>query len=319
MTEIISFPISEPVIVLIGPTAIGKTALSIELAQRFNFEIISVDSMQVYRYMDIGTAKITNQEKKNIPHHLIDVVDPDKSFDAGKYEKMALSAIVEIFKRGNKVLLTGGTGLYLDALINGLAANIPAFPEIRKEIKEQLKDVGHNVLHEQLMVTDRVSAKRIHKNDTHRLVRALEINKGTGRKWSDLIEEHKKQKIVRFPNLFIIGLTSPREKLYKRIDRRSRVMLTNGLQREVEGLLQKGYGPELSPMKSIGYNHMVKMLNGDWTREEMVYTLARDTRRYAKRQYTWFKKIKGISWFDIDRANEVPGAIDDFFFNNTIG
>jgi len=313
MTETISFPKSEPVVVLIGPTAIGKTALSIELAQRFNFEIISVDSMQVYRYMDIGTAKITDSEKQNIPHHLIDVVNPDQSFDAGKYEKLALSAMVGIFQRGNKVLLTGGTGLYLNALLNGLSAKIPAFPEIRKEMKEQLRNLGRNVLHEQLSVIDGVSAKRIHKNDTHRLVRALEIYKGTGRKWSDLIEEHKKQRVVRFPNLSIIGLTSPREKLYARIDKRSQIMLNSGLQREVEELLQKGYGPELSPMKSIGYHHMLKMLNGDWTRQEMIYNLARDTRRYAKRQFTWFKKINGISWFDIEEASKVPTAIDCFF------
>ncbi|HID69626.1 MAG TPA: tRNA (adenosine(37)-N6)-dimethylallyltransferase MiaA [Desulfobacterales bacterium] len=312
MSEKVSFPITRPITVLIGPTAIGKTALSIELAQQFDFEIISVDSMQVYRHMDIGTAKITKDEMMGIPHHLIGVVNPDEPFDAGKFEKLSLTAIEEIIEKGKNVLLTGGTGLYLKALINGLSVQIPAFPEIRKEINNELTDKGRNVLHEQLMSVDCISAKRIHKNDTHRLIRALEIFKGTGEKWSSLIAEHKKQREIRFPNLYIIGLTCGRDKLYSRIEKRSQIMLQNGLQQEVEQLINTGYNPDLKSMQSIGYHHMVKMLKGEWTKQEMIGFLARDTKRYAKRQFTWFKKIEGISWFDINDTTRIPDEVQRF-------
>lgn len=319
MSEIISFPVTQPITVLIGPTAIGKTALSIELAKQFDFEIISVDSMQVYRYMDIGTAKITKNEMSGIPHHLIDVVNPDESFDAGKFEELALAAIIHIVKDGKKVLLTGGTGLYLKALINGLSVQIPAFPKIRKLLQEKLLSVGCDALHEELHSIDRISAKRIHKNDSHRLVRALEIFKGTGKPWSSLIAEHQKQKQIRFPNLCIIGLTCEREKLYSRIDKRSAIMLENGLQKEVEELLKSGYAPDLKSMQSIGYSHMVKMLKGEWTKKEMLGFLKRDTKRYAKRQFTWFKKIEGISWFDTNKAEEISGKVNEFIMSCSIG
>lgn len=312
MNKIDFFPIVQPIVVLIGPTAIGKTALSIELAQKFDFEIISVDSMQVYRYMDIGTAKITKNEMQNIPHHLIDVVTPDESFDATLYEKLALTAILDIIARGKKVLLTGGTGLYLRSLLNGLSTQLPSFPEIRKEIENQLALKGRDALHEQLSLFDRVSAERIHKNDTHRLVRAIEIYRGTGKQWSALIEEHKSERSVRFPNILIIGLTCDRKKLYERIGRRSHIMLESGFQKEVEGLLKAGYTPDLKSMQSIGYSHMVKFLNDEWTKEEMLECLTRDTRRYAKRQFTWFNKIKGISWIGTRELEQVTTDVSEF-------
>ncbi len=310
------FPIVQPIVVLIGPTAIGKTALSIELAQKFDFEIVSVDSMQVYRYMNIGTAKITKDEMQNIPHHLIDVVTPDESFDATLYEKLAITAIQDIIARGKKVLLTGGTGLYLRSLLNGLSTQLPSFPEIRKDIEKQLALIGRDALHEKLSVFDRVSAERIHKNDTHRLVRAIEIYQGTGKQWSALIEEHKSETGLRFPNILIIGLTCDREKLYERIGKRSHIMLESGLQKEVEGLLDAGYAPELKSMQSIGYSHMIKLLNDEWTKEEMLEYLTRDTRRYAKRQFTWFKKIKGISWIGTKELEQVTIDVSEFINND---
>ena len=309
------FPILDPIVVLIGPTAIGKTVLSIQLAKEFGFEIVSMDSMQVYRYMNIGTAKITREEMENIPHHLIDVVNPDEPFSAGLYEQMALDTIQTILARGKKVLITGGTGLYLSALLNGLAKQIPTFPEIRAEIQLELEQYGHDVLHEQLALIDESTAKRIHTNDTHRLIRAIEIFRGTGKKWSRLLEEHQLENELRFKNVLEVGLTCEREKLYSQIEKRSRIMLENGLYEEVTGLLKKGYSSQLKSMQSIGYSHMIKFIRNEWKEEEMLEKLTRDTRRYAKRQYTWFNKMKGISWFGKDQLNGVNTKVDSFINN----
>ncbi|MCF8056138.1 MAG: tRNA (adenosine(37)-N6)-dimethylallyltransferase MiaA [Desulfocapsa sp.] len=295
-----------------GPTAIGKTALSIQLAQEFDFEIISVDSMQVYRYMDIGTAKISQSEMQGVPHHLIDVVNPDEPFDASLFENLAIMAITDILARGKKVLLTGGTGLYLRALVNGMAQKVPTFPEIRKEIQEQLTTKGRDQLHEQLSVFDPLSAKRIHKNDTHRLVRAIEVYTGTGKPWSELIAEHQAESHQRFSNILILGLRCERGLLYDRIGQRSSEMLDNGLQGEVEYLLGKGYGRELKSMQSIGYVHMVKYLKEEWDWQEMVEYLARDTRRYAKRQFTWFNKLKEIVWIEKGKEQQVGRLVKEF-------
>jgi len=314
------FPINNPIVVLIGPTAIGKTSLSIELAKKFDFEIISVDSMQVYRYMDIGTAKITEEEMEGVPHHLISVVNPDETFNAGLFEKMAIKAINEIVGRGKNVLLTGGTGLYLSALLNGLLKNIPVFPEIRKEIERELKINGANALHEELCTVDCISANRIHPNDSHRLVRALEIYKGTNRTWSSFIEEHRLEKKLRFSNILNIGLRCERDKLYNRIDRRSKIMLQNGLQDEVIGLLEMGYSAELKSLQAIGYSHMLKFIQGEWTKAELFEKLTRDTRRYAKRQFTWFNKINGIDWVEKENFDSVKEKIFQFYKNvNTAG
>lgn len=306
------FPIVAPIVVIIGPTAIGKTALSIKLAKAFDFEILSMDSMQVYRYMDIGTAKITEKEMEGIPHHLLDVVNPDELFSAGMYEQLALKAIKDIISRGKRVLITGGTGLYLSALLNGLMKQIPAFPEIRLEIEQEMERHGHNVLHEQLALIDETTANRVHMNDTHRLIRALEIFRGTGRSWSSFIEEHKLDSSVRFNNILKIGLTCDREELYCRINTRSRIMLDGGLQKEVTGLLEKGYDSDLKSMQSIGYSHMVKFIRNEWTELEMIEKLTRDTRRYAKRQYTWFNKIPNLCWFRKGQTHEIDNMIKCF-------
>ncbi len=306
------FPIKEPIVALIGPTAIGKTALSIELAKEFDFEIISVDSMQVYKYMDIGTAKISAEEMQGIPHHLLDVVLPDEDFDAVHFEQMALAVVQDILARGKRVLLTGGTGLYLRSLLEGLSQNLPTFPEIRAEIQLELEREGRNALHEQLLLLDRSSGERIHVNDSQRLVRAIEIFRGTGRKWSDLIAEHKESKEIRFENALIVGLTCDRKHLYKRIGMRTEIMLGNGFQEEVQGLLERGYGEQNKSMRSIGYHHMLHLLSGSWDLEKMIERLTRDTRRYAKRQYTWFNRMSDIHWCDKADRNTVGSLVETF-------
>jgi len=314
MTKSNPFPITKPIVILIGPTAIGKTSLSIELAKEFNFEIISVDSMQVYRFMDIGTAKITKAEMEGIPHHLIDIVNPDELFNAGLFEKIATLAITDIIDRGKNVLITGGTGLYLSALLNGLIKNIPIFPEIRINAEQRLAQHGANVLHKYLHSIDRISADRIHKNDSQRLVRAIEIFEGTGRKWSSIIAEHQNENKLRFNKVLTIGLRCERNKLYSRIERRSKLMIKNGLRDEVNGLLEMGYDRELKSMQAIGYSHMIKLIHNEWTQDEFFENLTRDTRRYAKRQFTWFNKINDISWFDMGSFDCVNSTVSKFIY-----
>ncbi len=302
--------IDKPVLVLVGPTAIGKTALSLLLADRFQCEIVSVDSMQVYRFMDIGTAKISREERAQIPHHLIDVVDPDTEYDAASFVRNALLAIEEIHGRGRVPLLTGGTGLYLRALIDGLSSGIGQFPEIREQLQQRLALAGAHVLHEELTRCDRDSAERININDTHRLLRALEIYQATGKPWSVYILEHQKQKTCRFSNILQIGLTCERDQLYRRIDLRTSLMLKNGLEEEVRGLIARGYSPQLKSMQSIGYRHMNNYLDGIWDMGETERLLARDTRRYAKRQYTWFTAIPEMEWFEVQDQKKIIERIE---------
>ncbi len=306
------FPCDDPMLVLIGPTAIGKTALSIALAREFGFEIISVDSMQVYRYMDIGTAKIKKEEMEGVRHHLISIVNPDDGFDAVRFERSAIDAISSIKAAGNKVLLTGGTGLYLKALLDGLSEQIPAFPEIRAELLSRIDAGERHVMHEELSLCDHISASRVHVNDTQRLVRALEIFRGTGKPWSRFLEEDRGRTGKRFTRVKVVGLTTEREKLYSRIEKRTKVMLDEGLETEVRALLKMGYGPDLQSMRSIGYSHMLKYIGSEWGLDEMTEKLIRDTRRYAKRQYTWFKAIPGIEWVESDRPEAVLPRVRDF-------
>jgi tRNA dimethylallyltransferase len=303
------FPLKSPVVALVGPTAIGKTALSVKLAKEFDFEIISVDSMQVYKYMDIGTAKVTTEEMEGVPHHLIDILKPDYNFDAVEFERLALQAMGDILARGKRVLLTGGTGLYLKSLVEGLSHKVPSFPKIRAEIQEKLKRYGSDALHEEFSLIDCISASRIHKNDTHRLVRGLEIYHGTGKTWSQHIKEHEESKELRFKNFLTIGLTCDRKHLYERIGLRSEIMMEAGFKEEVEGLLAMGYDLTNKSMRSIGYSHMTRHLTGEWSLDKTLELLARDTRRYAKRQYTWFNKIENIQWVDKACSQSVPGLI----------
>lgn len=299
------------VLVLVGPTAIGKTALSLELAHRFNCEIVSVDSMQVYKYMDIGTAKASSEERAQVVHHLIDVVDPDENYDAARFVKDATHIIGDITSRGKLPLLTGGTGLYLKSLIEGIFPEAPSDPAIRAELKKKLESLGNDKLHEQLITCDRISADKIHKNDTQRLLRALEVYHTTGIPWSEHLAAQNRENGEGGldADVLEIGLTCEREKLYDRINLRCQLMVDEGLEQEVLKLQEMGYGPELKSMGSIGYKHMCMYLGGEVDAEEMMRLLRRDTRRYAKRQYTWFNKNENINWFDVQDANKVIETI----------
>ena len=294
------------ILVLIGPTAIGKTALSLQLAQRFNCEIISVDSMQVYRHMDIGTAKASIVERALVPHHLIDVVNPDEAYDAARFVEDATRLIDEIINRGKLPLLTGGTGLYLKSLLDGIFPEAPSDKNVRNKLKERLKEDGADVLHKELAICDRLSADKIHQNDTQRLLRALEVYHTTGIPWSTHLLNQNKDTTTGLPvDALQVGLTCNREKLYQRINMRTDLMINSGFEEEVSGLLQKGFSSELKSMGSIGYRHMVGYLNKEYSRDEMIRLLARDTRRYAKRQYTWFNNIKEVQWVDVKKSVSV--------------
>lgn len=296
---------------LIGPTAVGKTELSIKLALQFNCEIISVDSMQVYRFMDIGTAKATTDERQHVPHHLIDIVDPDEDYHAGRFVEDCLEAIVCIHRRGAIPLLTGGTGLYLQALKNGLFDAPPRDEEIRDHILKRLEEAGSQALHEELSSYDPESARRIHPHDRSRLVRAIEVYLSSGVALSEhLRRQASKKKGIDFSNFISVGITCERDKLYQRINLRTGQLLDQGLEAEVQGLLDRGYDPGLKSMQSIGYRHMVKHIRGEWDLDQCRQFLARDTRRYAKRQYTWFNRDQSIRWFDLKNVSKIYSYLE---------
>jgi len=305
--------ISQPVLVLVGPTAIGKTALSLSLAERFSCEIVSVDSMQVFRHMDIGTAKATAAERKQVPHHLIDIVDPNENYDAARYRNDALKSIRDIQSRGKIPLITGGTGLYLRALLNGIFPGVPADETIRQNLQQRLQSEGSSKLYEELRSIDCISAEKIKINDHHRLLRALEVFYISGVPWSEHLEEHRKMPPETvFTHILQIGLTCERKELYSRINQRCQNMIDMGLEQEVKNLFQMGYDKSLKVFCSIGYRHIIKYLDGEWSLEEMLSYLARDTRRYAKRQYTWFSKMIDLRWVSVNESEGLFRDIDNW-------
>ncbi|MCD6297695.1 MAG: tRNA (adenosine(37)-N6)-dimethylallyltransferase MiaA [Deltaproteobacteria bacterium] len=284
------------VVIISGPTASGKTSLGVDLALVFNGEIISADSMQVYRGMDVGTAKPTPEEQKGIPHHLLDVVDPDEEFNAATYNSMAIPKITEIGSRGSSCFVVGGTGLYIKGLLDGFFECPPADMELRESLRRKCDSSGLAVLHKRLADLDPESAHKIHPNDRVRIIRALEIIYLTNRRFSDLTREHTSN--GRTLNALKLCLEVDREELYSRIDKRSLAMVENGLVDEAESLLRKGYSPDLKPMKAIGYRHMITYLKGDWSLDEAISELQKDTRRYAKRQLTWFRADPEVTWIE---------------------
>ncbi|NNK58973.1 MAG: tRNA (adenosine(37)-N6)-dimethylallyltransferase MiaA [Desulfofustis sp.] len=300
-----------PVVALVGPTAIGKTELSLGLARKFNCEIVSVDSMQVYRYMDIGTAKASVHEQQMVPHHLIDIVDPDDDYNAARFVSDCLDAINDIHSRGATPLLTGGTGLYFQALRQGLFPSPHIDRSIRETLRQRIAEEGSLSLHEELQQHDPSSAARIHPHDTTRILRSLEVLHSTGVTLSEHLRRQRENAGVgRFKRYISIGITCERETLYQRINHRTSQLFEQGLEKEVLGLINRGFGPELKSMQAIGYRHMVNYLEGRWSLAVCRDTLARDTRRYAKRQYTWFNRDESITWFDKDDAGDIFSYVE---------
>jgi len=281
-------------IIITGPTASGKSSLAVDLAIELGGEIISADSMQVYRGMDIGTAKPTTKERRGVRHHLIDVVDPDEEFNAAIFRSLAEAVIGGITARQKPCFLVGGTGLYIKTLLGGLFECPPTDPELRKKLFRECDEYGPSDLHQRLEKLDPESAQKIHLNDRARLIRALEVIALTDQPLSSLVQEHG-FKENPFKTLKIC-LNMNRELLYHLINERSLRMMEAGLVAETKKLLEMGYSPELKPMKSLGYRHAVALLKRECDQDEMVRQLQTDTRRYAKRQLTWFRADPDIAW-----------------------
>lgn len=300
----------QPLVVILGPTAVGKTAFSVELAKRLNSEIISGDSMQFYRYMDIGTAKIRPQEMVTedghiIPHHLIDICDPDQPMSVADFKTMAQEKITEIAARGRLPMVVGGTGLYLNALMYGyqLDSVAEANEELRESLHREYRELGREVLHARLCTVDPKAAAQISPNDEKRLVRALEFFETNGQ----AISEQGRAKELPY-DLVAVGLIREREELYRRIEMRVDMMMSDGFLAEVERLLEMGFSAELKPMQGLGYRQLCDYLAGNCSLEEAVGLIKRDTRRFAKRQLTWWRRDENINWLAADMPQ--PQLID---------
>jgi tRNA dimethylallyltransferase len=287
-----------PLLVLVGPTAVGKTKMSLSIAHQFNCEIISGDSMQIYRYMDIGTAKLPERQREGIPHHMIDIVDPDEPFSAADFQQMANTLIADIHRRGRLPFVVGGTGLYVEALCYGFEFTPSAGGDaaFREEMKEYAARNGAQALHDRLREVDPQTAERLHPNDQRRIIRALEIFRISGRPMSDWLARQAKVSPYR---LCLIGLSMERELLYRRIEQRVDEMIREGLVDEVQRLLDLGYSADLTSMQGLGYKEIVGYLRGEYSLEEAVQLLKRNTRRFAKRQLSWFRHMKEIQWVDV--------------------
>jgi len=292
-------------VVILGPTATGKSKLAIELAKILKGEIISADSMQVYRGMDIGTAKPSPAERQRAPHHLIDIRDPDEEWTVSDFVIEAQNSKLKIQNQGKLPIIVGGTGLYLWALLEGFS--FPITPA-DKELRARLEKEPPATLYAQLSMIDPVAAKKIHPNDKKRIIRALEVYELTGKPISELQEPRR----LVAGSYQLIGLTLPREELYSRINQRVESMIEKGLIEEVKGLREKGYGKNPPSMQALGYKEVIDYLEGKWTKEEMIDELKKRTRNFARRQMTWFRRFQNVKWFDVPVDSQ---AILDYIVN----
>jgi len=289
------------VVILLGPTGVGKSKLVLELAEAFGGEILSADSMQVYRYMDIGTAKPTPEDQKRVRHHLIDLVTPDQPFHAALYRTLGRKTIDQLYKRGKPIWVVGGTGLYIKALTQGLFPGPKIDPTVRERLKQEAKEKGEAFLYQRLKEVDSKTASHLHPHDLFRLIRALEVFDSTGVPISFFREQHR---FGERPYLSLkIGLEMDRKMLYRRIEERVDQMMERGFLQEVKKLMGMGYGSELKPMQSLGYKQLIQFLSKKIGWDEAVQQIKRDTRHYAKRQCTWLKGDPEVCWREtsIDR------------------
>ncbi len=288
----------KPIIVLTGPTAVGKTELSISLAKAVNGEIISADSMQVYKYMDIGSAKIKKEEMQGVKHYLIDEFEPDEEFTVVIFKKYADKYIREIYDKGKIPIIVGGTGFYIQAVLYDIDfTETNEDTSYRKELEQLALERGNEYLHQMLAEVDPKSAENIHANNVKRVIRALEYYKQTGERIS-LHNDEQCQKESPYNFVYFV-LNNDREVLYNRIDKRIDIMLEEGLLEEVKALKEKGYTKDMVSMQGLGYKEILDYLNGEITLEQAIYILKRDTRHFAKRQLTWFRREKNVTWLNL--------------------
>jgi len=300
--------------VIAGPTAGGKSAVGLELAGLFKAEIINADSMQVYRYLDIGTAKPTQEERKLVPHHLIDILYPDEEFSAALYREEAQRSIADVQARGRRAMVVGGTGLYIKALTSGLIKGGEVDPAIRMRLQAEVQAGERERLYGRLQEVDPPTAAQLHPHDTYRIIRALEVYERTGSPISALRNQHL-FKEGPYQTLKI-GLQKERAELYMRIDKRVDAMIKQGLTEEVARILEMGYAPFLKAMQSLGYKQIIAYLQGEYDLPEAVRLIKRDTRRYARRQITWFKGDPEIHWIEFPRDRGVVKDMIEGFWRN---
>ncbi len=308
-----------PLVVIAGPTGVGKTKISIELAERLNAEIISADSRQIYKGMDIGTAKPTPEERGIIPHHLIDIVEPDERFAVADYQKLAEEVIDDIHQRGKLPLLVGGTGLYIKAVVEGgyIFPGPSADRELRDGLKREADQHGSEYLYNKLKEVDPAKARETHPRNLRRIIRALEVYYLTGKPISELQAEWAEAESGY--NSVLMGLIRPREELYRRIDSRVDEMMEAGLVEEVERLISDGYDEGAPAWLGLGYRQIIGYLKGLYDLDEAIYLIKRDTRRYAKRQLTWFRKVEGIRWFGLEKyrsISDILGELERYIYAN---
>ena len=287
--------------IIVGPTGVGKTALSVLLAEHFPVEIVSADSRQIYKYMDIGTAKPDKSILKKIPHHFIDILEPNAYYSAGLFAKEARDVIQDILKRKNLPLVVGGSGLYIRALVDGIFESELRDEEMRRLLDEETEQYGLPAMYRRLQRIDPEYAGKISSTDQKRILRALEVWRLSGRKFSELQKETQK---AEFEAAFF-GLTTDRSLLYTRINQRVDRMLANGLLEEVQRLKEAGYTADLNALNTVGYKEVFAHLNKRLSYDEMVEQIKRNTRRYAKRQLTWFRQDKRIHWMDVHSMNDL--------------
>ncbi|HEX7712656.1 MAG TPA: tRNA (adenosine(37)-N6)-dimethylallyltransferase MiaA [Bacillota bacterium] len=301
-----------PLVVIAGPTAVGKTALAIALAQKLNAEIISADSMQVYRYMDIGTAKPSPAERQGIKHHLIDLVTPDCDFSVSDYQNYFHPALASILAAGKLPIFSGGTGLYIRACLESFLTDNPAGadPEFRRVLHERAERDGSAALHQELQRIDPSAAGRIHPNDLRRVIRALEVYHSTGRPFSEL--QSRQPGETKYQVIYIF-LDRDRTELYQRIDERVEQMFKQGLVAEVRMLMDRGYGPDLKPMQSLGYRQICSFLHGSCTLDQAIAEMKSRTRNYAKRQLTWFRREPVDFWVNLSEKQSNNGFPREIF------
>jgi len=293
-----------PLIIIIGPTGVGKSSIGIALAQEINGEIISGDSVQVYKKLDIGSAKPSKAELQLIPHHLINHLDPSEPFSAALFKEKATSLIDEIRARGHVPIVVGGTGLYIRSLLDPYDFSQLGSEAIRSKWNKFVQLHGPITLHEELKNRDKETAQQLHPNDIFRVIRALEVFELTGSTLSSQRQFRDDEYKTLDPSILYIGLTASREVIYERINQRSILMLSEGLIEETLALLNSGYAPTLKPLQSIGYRHSIWYIKGLATRSEMLRLLQRDTRHFAKRQLTWFRRDPRITWYDIETDSD---------------
>ena len=296
------------IIVVAGPTAVGKTKYAIEIAKAFDGEVVSCDSMQLYKYMDIGSAKPTAEEQAQVKHWLVDEIDPKDSFSVARYQEMAKACIEDIFSRGKTPVIGGGTGLYLNSLLYEMDfSNAPQDDELRQTLENEAELFGPEYLHNKLKEADPVAADRIHPNNVKKVIRALE-----GAISGNTITDFKNcQEKCKDYDTILIGLTRNRAELYDRINLRVDIMVEHGLFEEVEGLLQMGLEEADISMKGIGYKEIIEYFDGLYTKEEAIDLIKKNSRHLAKRQLTWFRRYDDMTWFDINNYENDEAAIED--------